>query len=348
MPTRCSRRSSTGFPFDVEKRRAAAVVTHEDQHTFVVKGAWESLPPLCPSVTQEAVDATVNRLSSQGLRIIALASRVVPAEMADADREVLEAQLELTALFGIADAVRRAVPEAVRKCGLAGISVIMIKGGSPANRARDRARSMYRSEVRHRKGAQRRHPELTDESTLVQALENGVRIFARTTPEQKLKIVSALQAMHKVVAMTGDGVNDAPALKASDIGVAMGREGTDVARESAQIVLLDDNFTSIVAGIEKGRAVFSNIPLKRIVRLEHRLEVANQQNVGPSPERVAIRWPARSNAAPSIHFTSETERLHAPCDYFRDRGHAGRVRRAAVDGDQVPPGTQALRRYGRL
>ncbi len=94
---------------------------------------------------------------------------------------------------------------------------------------------------------------------LIEELGKGVSVFARTTPEQKMKIVAALKAMDKVVAMTGDGVNDSPALKAADVGVAMGEKGTDVARESAQIVLLDDNFASIVAGVEEGRAIFSNI-----------------------------------------------------------------------------------------
>jgi sodium/potassium-transporting ATPase subunit alpha len=101
--------------------------------------------------------------------------------------------------------------------------------------------------------------EAMREADIARRLEGGVRVFARTTPEQKLKIVRSVKRLGLLVAMTGDGVNDAPALRAADVGVAMGQSGTDVAREAAQIVLLDDNFASIVAGVEEGRTVFSNI-----------------------------------------------------------------------------------------
>ena len=268
------------FAFEVGLRRQGGV---EAGAGFAVKGAWEALRPLVSGIrgrevlpaneeTLAAADLTVHRLASQGLRVIAVAGRrLTPEEMEQAavpagpgEEDPLQATLEsdliLEGFLGVEDPLRREVPPAVRRCHRAGIDVILITGDHPdtalavARQSRIVPRSASLDSVLTGDVLE----NMTREE-LVEALGNKVRVFARTTPEQKMKIVSALKARDLVVAMTGDGVNDAPALKAADVGIAMGRDGTDVARESAQIILLDDNFASIVAGIEEGRAVFANI-----------------------------------------------------------------------------------------
>ncbi|NDY74170.1 cation-transporting P-type ATPase [Desulfobacter hydrogenophilus] len=262
------------FTFDVEKRRSAGIMTVAGKRFFVVKGAFEALSPIVVSVRsakgQEAVDAralgqaeeVLRGMAGQGLRVIALACRELEGGAQDFSslQDALEKELVLVGFIGIEDPLRKEVPAAVRKCHTAGIDVLLITGDHP-----DTAQAIARKAgilpqeddpVMLMTGADLEH--LT-EAGLMERLGQGTRVFARTTPEQKMKIVAALKTMEKVVAMTGDGVNDAPALKAADVGIAMGRQGTDVARESAQIILLDDNFASIVAGIEEGRTVFGNI-----------------------------------------------------------------------------------------
>ena len=274
------------FTLDVEKRRSAGIVTLSGKRFFVVKGAFEALRPFVTgtrnglgeeeTVDQETLDQTeevMRSMASQGLRVIALACRELEAGEWSADQEgredqagggnlqdTLEHELQLVGFIGIEDPLRKEVPAAVARCHTAGIDVLMITGDHP-----DTAQAIAR-----KAGIlpQDNDPSLLmtgdelealTEEALAQRLSQGTRVFARTTPEQKMKIVMALKGMEKVVAMTGDGVNDAPALKAADVGIAMGLQGTDVARESAQIILLDDNFASIVAGIEEGRTVFDNI-----------------------------------------------------------------------------------------
>src|SRR5690606_8555464 len=158
-------------------------------------------------------------------------------------------------LVGFADPVRQKVPEALRECYLAGIRVIVITGDYPltAQKIADQTRLAVAEECII--GAEL---EVMSDEELSRRIA-GVNIFARVVPEQKLRIVKALKARGEVVAMTGDGVNDAPALKAADIGIAMGERGTDVAREASSLVLLDDNFASIVAAIRQGRRIYDNI-----------------------------------------------------------------------------------------
>ncbi|MBE7479419.1 MAG: cation-transporting P-type ATPase [Polyangiaceae bacterium] len=260
------------LPFDVARRRAASVVVLGAEQRFVIKGAWEVVRPhlaqvhrasgnvAADSASLDECDATVHRLASRGLRVIAVAARSLgPGEVGHTEVD-LEARLTLLGFLCLEDPLRAEVPDAVARCRGAGVKVILITGDHP-----DTARA-----IAERAGIlPARSPadavvtgealEKLREDELMRLLGAEVRVFARTTPEQKLKIVSALKRLGLLVAMTGDGVNDAPALRAADVGIAMGLAGTDVAREAAQIVLLDDNFASIVAGIEEGRAVFANV-----------------------------------------------------------------------------------------
>ncbi len=269
------------FAFDVEKRRSAGIVNREGRPLFVVKGAFEALRPMITVIAGEKSngendakqdlaqkltesEAVMQQLAAQGLRVIAIAYRRLSAqEEAEAttdetESDPLEHDLILAGFLGIEDPVRPEVAPAVAQCHAAGIDVIMITGDHPATALAVAAKAgiVAPDETAHLTGEQLRKLTVAD---LIERLQQGVRVFARTTPEQKMKIVTALKRMDKVVAMTGDGVNDAPALRAADVGIAMGKMGTDVARESAQIILLDDNFASIAHGIEEGRTVFENM-----------------------------------------------------------------------------------------
>jgi len=192
-------------------------------------------------------------MAEQGLRVLALAWRSLPGEM---PREAWERALVLAGIVGLHDPPRPEVPQAVATCRAAGIRVIMVTGDHPRTaRAVARDIGLGAAPVAVTGDALAR---LSD-TQLQLALDAKEILFARVTADQKMRIVEVLQRKGEVVAVTGDGVNDAPALKRADIGIAMGVVGTDVARGAADMVLLDDNFASIVAAIEEGRAVFQNI-----------------------------------------------------------------------------------------
>ncbi len=254
------------LPFDAERKRMSTL--HRGAAGFVLytKGAPESLLPRCTAHWSEAGalaldhDATMRqaeRLAAQGLRVLAFARR----ELADADlsagAETVERGLAFIGLVALIDPPRPEAEAAVRDCLAAGITPVMITGDHPAT-----ARAIAR-----RLGivTDADAPVLT--GTMLAAMDEAalrarcaeVRVYARVDPAQKIRIVEALQSLGRFVAMTGDGVNDAPALKRADIGVAMGRGGTDVAREAASLVLLDDNFATIVAAVREGRRIYDNI-----------------------------------------------------------------------------------------
>jgi magnesium-transporting ATPase (P-type) len=199
-------------------------------------------------------------MAARGLRVLAIVTKVVVAEgpFSTEDIEAELADLNLLALVGLIDPLRPAAREAVADCRRAGISVRMVTGDHPVT-ALAIARALGIAESLSEVVTGREMHALAATPDRRRARLAAAAVFARVEPTQKVDIVETLQAAGHIVAMTGDGVNDAPALRRADLGVAMGQGGTDVAREAADLVLVDDNFASIVAGIEEGRAAYANI-----------------------------------------------------------------------------------------
>jgi Ca2+-transporting ATPase len=220
---------------------------------IAAKGAPEAMAELCrlDSAARGALSAEVDQMARAGLRVLAVAEAAQTDTLPAHQRDF---SFRLLGLVGLADPLRASVPDAVAECRSAGIRVIMITGDYPATAQAIAAEAgLHGDKVIT-------GPDLSSmtDAELAKAVKD-VTIFARIMPEQKLRIVSALKAAGEVVAMTGDGVNDAPSLKAAHIGVAMGGRGTDVAREAASIVLLDDDFGSIVTTVRLGRRIYDNL-----------------------------------------------------------------------------------------
>lgn len=246
---RAVREERARFPFDARRRRMSVVIGA----TVLVKGAPDSVLDRCAPV-EGATDALA-ALTAQGLRVLAVASRPVGPTVPE-DAETAERDLELLGLVALEDPPRLGAKDAVAACRRAGIRVAMVTGDHPDTAvAIAREVGLATDDELVLVGA-----ELPlDDAALGTTIDHDGVVIARVTPEDKLRIATALGARGHVVAMTGDGVNDAPALREAPIGVAMGRSGTDVAREAADLVLLDDDFATIVAAIEQGRSTFSNI-----------------------------------------------------------------------------------------
>ena len=243
------RRRRVLFRFD-PRLRLMSVVTDD---MAVVKGAPEAV--LCRVADPGPASAAASRLAERGLRVLAIATRKVTGP-APARREDVEHDLRLLGLVGLYDPPRPEVADAVRRCHGAGVRVHVVTGDNGVTAAAvAREVGIGKPDLRIVAEAEDVHDHeldaLLDEDTEI--------VFARSAPETKLRIADALRARGLVVAMTGDGVNDAPALHRADIGVAMGRSGTDVAREAATMVLTDDNFATIVGAIESGRRVYDNV-----------------------------------------------------------------------------------------
>ena len=219
------------------------------------KGAPEAVARLCrmSAADQARLSSQIGTLAADGLRVLGIARAELPARELPAAQEALS--LQFLGLVGFEDPLRPEVPAAVTECQSAGIRVVMITGDYPAT-----AQSVARQAGLENYLTVITGPDLNlmSEEELATRIRD-VQVFARVVPEQKLRIVSAFRANGEIVAMTGDGVNDAPALKAAHIGIAMGGRGTDVARESASLVLLDDAFSSIVGAVRLGRRIYDNI-----------------------------------------------------------------------------------------
>ena len=249
-------------PFDSDRKRLSTLHRTDEGLQLFTKGALAALLPLCGSSGQPLPSEIAARwrdaeeaMASNGLRVLALASRRISEPY---DRSRLEEGLTLLGLVGLEDPPRPEVPAAIAKCRSAGIKVVMVTGDHPAT-AEAIARQIGlvgSSGARVITGDRLQRMSATQLQLVLDAPEV---IFARTRVDQKRRVVAALQAKNHLVAVTGDGVNDAPALRQADVGIAMGLVGTDVAREAADLILMDDNFASIVAGIEEGRTVFANI-----------------------------------------------------------------------------------------
>jgi magnesium-transporting ATPase (P-type) len=249
-PERCR------IPFDPRRRRMSVLL--DDR--LLVKGAPDAVLPRCRNV--DGTTAELDALTQRGLRVIAVAARPVDRGEVDGtgdhavDADDLEQGLDLLGLVGLQDPPRAGAAAAVASCRAQGIRVAMITGDHPGTAG------AIASEVGllGADGLVLEGRDLpADDTELGRLLDRDGVVVSRVTPEDKLRITRALRARGHIVAMTGDGVNDGPALQAADIGVAMGRSGTDVAREAADLVLLDDDFATIVAAVTQGRSTYANI-----------------------------------------------------------------------------------------
>ncbi|MES1189451.1 MAG: calcium-translocating P-type ATPase, PMCA-type [Steroidobacter sp.] len=259
------------IPFDSNRKRMTTL--HEDgERGFlaITKGAPEVIISLCNhmlvndgtvTINRELISDMADRMAADGMRVLAVAIRHWPRHPPHMSAEHVECNLTFLGLVGLLDPPRAEVLEAVRMCKQAGIVPVMITGDHPRT-AQAIARRLELIDDGGEVMTGQQLAELPDAD--LQRRIRDVRVFARVSPEQKLKLVTLLQERGECVAMTGDGVNDAPALRKADIGVAMGITGTDVAKEAGAMILMDDNFATVVRSVREGRRIYDN--LRRFIR----------------------------------------------------------------------------------
>ena len=247
------------LPFDSERKMMSTIHRFPDGSYWVMtKGAVDNLLARCREISAQraAIEEANTRLASSGRRVLGFARRKIEVLPQELSSEEIERDLEFLGLVGMVDPARPEAKASVAECLMAGIRPIMITGDHPLTaRAIAAELEIFREGSRLMTGAALEKISVED----LKAEIDRISVFARVSPEDKMKIVQALKARGQVVAMTGDGVNDAPALKSADIGVAMGLTGTDVSKEAADMILLDDNFATMVAAVEEGRRIYDNI-----------------------------------------------------------------------------------------
>ena len=253
------------IPFDTDRKRMSVLVETSQGRMLYCKGALETLLSVCEHVQLDSgtlpLDAAVktrllaaqDTMAGVGLRVLAFAHGPIDNGLPAEERGLI-----LSGLVGLEDPPRPEVPEAIARCATAGIRVIMVTGDHP-HTAQAIAREIGLLKTGQPVVITGDELSRLSPAQLQLALDAPEILFARVAAVQKMQLVEALQKKGEIVAVTGDGVNDAPALKAADIGIAMGISGTDVAKEAADMILLDDNFASIVSAIEEGRSVFDNL-----------------------------------------------------------------------------------------
>ena len=243
-------------PFDSVRKRMTTIHEFGDQYLVITKGASEAMDDVS---VQEAgpILRRAEELAQRGMRVISYSYKVVDRLPKDNNLDAIESDLDFVGMVAMIDPPREAVPEAIAECFDAGITPVMITGDHPATA---RAIATQVGILRHESDKVVTGKELAGLSPeqFEQQVES-IKVYARVSPEQKLNIVTALQKKEHFVAMTGDGVNDAPALKKANIGIAMGITGTDVTKEASHMILLDDNFATILKAVREGRRIFDNI-----------------------------------------------------------------------------------------
>ncbi|MEG0549054.1 MAG: cation-translocating P-type ATPase [Coprobacillus sp.] len=244
------------YPFTHDLKMMGHVWEHENQIIIAVKGSPEQVLTLCHlnNKDHQDIESQILKMSQDGLRVIAIANKILK-QKEDIPKDITDCSLEFCGLIGLIDPPRENIKEDIQHCLNAGIRIVMITGDN----------GITASAIAKKMGMPNTDNIMTgdiinqmDDNQLREAIKN-VSIFSRVIPEHKMRIVKAFKENNDIVAMTGDGVNDAPALKNADIGIAMGKRGSEVSREAADLILLDDNFTTIVEAIKDGRRIYDNI-----------------------------------------------------------------------------------------
>ncbi len=252
------------IPFDSKRKMMGVVIKDNGKNILYTKGAPENILDKCTKILinkkvlplgikqKRMIIDTVNDFASNGLRVFGFAYKNSAREL---KADILEKELIFIGLVGLSDPPRDGVKEAIQTCSNAGINVLMMTGDNPIT-----AKSIANQvNIKTTKVLCGKDIDIISDSRLYKDIISGCKVFARLTPEHKLRIMTVLQKNKNIVAMTGDGVNDALALKKADVGIAMGIRGTDVAKQASDLVLLDDNFVTIVSAVKEGRRVFDNI-----------------------------------------------------------------------------------------